>query len=272
MLASACSAGHCPGQARVQGLGTKEGKAGGSGSGCRQVETFLLPTSFAGLCREKAKELWQSIYDLEAEKFDLQEKFKQQKYEVSGCCPRPRWWPLSPHNPWGLSGGAPHPCGGWCSWSLRVTGAEQTLPGVPALRAPTSGLRKQLSALSPPEGPLHRPGLLWSRGLTSDSAPSLPHAHLGPGRGSVVPATQMPGRRTACPPAPPTSPGHLGPRAGGAWATIPAVSFRSMFSETGSMTTRKCECLTPAFTPPRGLPAPPHSCGQAPALHEAASG
>uniref|UniRef100_A0A8D0VNF9 Troponin T, cardiac muscle n=1 Tax=Sus scrofa TaxID=9823 RepID=A0A8D0VNF9_PIG len=33
--------------------------------------------------REKAKELWQSIYNLEAEKFDLQEKFKQQKYEVS---------------------------------------------------------------------------------------------------------------------------------------------------------------------------------------------
>nr|XP_019606469.1 PREDICTED: troponin T, cardiac muscle isoform X2 [Rhinolophus sinicus] len=28
--------------------------------------------------REKAKELWQSIYNLEAEKFDLQEKFKQQ--------------------------------------------------------------------------------------------------------------------------------------------------------------------------------------------------
>lgn len=35
--------------------------------------------------REKAKELWQSIHNLEAEKFDLQEKFKQQKYEVS--CP-----------------------------------------------------------------------------------------------------------------------------------------------------------------------------------------
>lgn len=32
--------------------------------------------------REKAKELWQSIHDLEAEKFDLQEKFKRQKYEV----------------------------------------------------------------------------------------------------------------------------------------------------------------------------------------------
>uniref|UniRef100_A0A8C6ET49 Troponin T, cardiac muscle n=1 Tax=Marmota marmota marmota TaxID=9994 RepID=A0A8C6ET49_MARMA len=33
--------------------------------------------------REKAKELWQSIYNLEAEKFDLQEKFKQQKYEIN---------------------------------------------------------------------------------------------------------------------------------------------------------------------------------------------
>ncbi|XP_045153858.1 troponin T, cardiac muscle isoform X2 [Echinops telfairi] len=35
--------------------------------------------------REKAKELWQSIYTLEAEKFDLQEKFKQQKYEPAGA-------------------------------------------------------------------------------------------------------------------------------------------------------------------------------------------
>ncbi|XP_063000122.1 troponin T, cardiac muscle isoform X1 [Elgaria multicarinata webbii] len=33
--------------------------------------------------REKAKELWQSIHDLEAEKFDLQEKFKKQKYEIN---------------------------------------------------------------------------------------------------------------------------------------------------------------------------------------------
>ncbi|XP_074833391.1 troponin T, cardiac muscle isoform X5 [Carettochelys insculpta] len=32
--------------------------------------------------RDKAKELWQSIYNLEAEKFDLQEKFKRQKYEI----------------------------------------------------------------------------------------------------------------------------------------------------------------------------------------------
>lgn len=88
-LASTCSAGHCPGRARVWGLWVKEGRAGGSGSRCRQAGTFLPPTLPAGLCREKAKELWQSIYDLEAEKFDLQEKFKQQKYEVSGCCPRP---------------------------------------------------------------------------------------------------------------------------------------------------------------------------------------
>ncbi|XP_074078451.1 troponin T, cardiac muscle isoform X2 [Macrotis lagotis] len=33
--------------------------------------------------REKAKELWQTIYTLEAEKFDLQERFKQQKYEIN---------------------------------------------------------------------------------------------------------------------------------------------------------------------------------------------
>ncbi|XP_029767982.1 troponin T, cardiac muscle isoform X2 [Terrapene carolina triunguis] len=32
--------------------------------------------------RDKAKELWQSIHDLEAEKFELQEKFKRQKYEI----------------------------------------------------------------------------------------------------------------------------------------------------------------------------------------------
>ncbi|XP_077785218.1 troponin T, cardiac muscle isoform X5 [Podarcis muralis] len=33
--------------------------------------------------KEKAKELWQNIHDLEAEKFDLQEKFKRQKYEIN---------------------------------------------------------------------------------------------------------------------------------------------------------------------------------------------
>lgn len=59
------------------------------------------PHPHSGLSREKAKELWQSIYNLEAEKFDLQEKFKQQKYEVSRpTCPRPLWqgqpFPLPP--------------------------------------------------------------------------------------------------------------------------------------------------------------------------------
>uniref|UniRef100_H0YSW6 Troponin T2, cardiac type n=1 Tax=Taeniopygia guttata TaxID=59729 RepID=H0YSW6_TAEGU len=33
--------------------------------------------------RDKAKELWQNVHDLEAEKFDLQEKFKRQKYEIN---------------------------------------------------------------------------------------------------------------------------------------------------------------------------------------------
>lgn len=61
----------------------------------------MPPTSLAGLRREKARELWQSIYDLEAEKFDLQEKFKQQKYEASSCRPRPapRRRPRSPIPP-----------------------------------------------------------------------------------------------------------------------------------------------------------------------------
>uniref|UniRef100_A0A7M4EAR3 Troponin T2, cardiac type n=1 Tax=Crocodylus porosus TaxID=8502 RepID=A0A7M4EAR3_CROPO len=36
--------------------------------------------------RDKAMDLWQSIYDLEAEKFDLQDKFKRQKYEPMLLC------------------------------------------------------------------------------------------------------------------------------------------------------------------------------------------
>ncbi|XP_044303940.1 troponin T, cardiac muscle isoform X2 [Varanus komodoensis] len=45
--------------------------------------------------REKAKELWQSIHDLEAEKFDLQEKFKKQKYEFEGCSWKTcGWWSM----------------------------------------------------------------------------------------------------------------------------------------------------------------------------------
>lgn len=35
------------------------------------------------LIREKAKELWQWLMTLEAEKFDLMEKLKRQKYDVS---------------------------------------------------------------------------------------------------------------------------------------------------------------------------------------------
>lgn len=55
------------------------------------------PNPRCGPCREKAKELWQSIYNLEAEKFDLQEKFKQQKYEVSGPrAPPPPRCPVGP--------------------------------------------------------------------------------------------------------------------------------------------------------------------------------
>lgn len=36
-----------------------------------------------GSCREKASELWQWMMQLEAEKFDLSEKLKRQKYDVS---------------------------------------------------------------------------------------------------------------------------------------------------------------------------------------------
>lgn len=36
------------------------------------------------LClRERAKEIWECIYQLESEKFDLTEKMKRQKYEVN---------------------------------------------------------------------------------------------------------------------------------------------------------------------------------------------
>lgn len=39
--------------------------------------------SFVTLCRDKASELWQWLMGLEAEKYDLNEKFKRQKYDVS---------------------------------------------------------------------------------------------------------------------------------------------------------------------------------------------
>lgn len=34
-------------------------------------------------CRDKAKELWEWMYQLEAEKFELQDQITKQKYEVS---------------------------------------------------------------------------------------------------------------------------------------------------------------------------------------------
>lgn len=35
--------------------------------------------------RQKAKELWEWMYELEAEKFELQYQFSRQKYEVCDC-------------------------------------------------------------------------------------------------------------------------------------------------------------------------------------------
>lgn len=57
------------------------------------VLSFLFPCIFTVLCvflklflllqREKAGELWQWLMTLEAEKFDLSEQLKRQKYDVS---------------------------------------------------------------------------------------------------------------------------------------------------------------------------------------------
>lgn len=41
-----------------------------------------LTTCVSG-CRDKANELWQWLMQLEAEKYDLNEKLKRQKYDVS---------------------------------------------------------------------------------------------------------------------------------------------------------------------------------------------
>lgn len=44
---------------------------------------FLVSlTVFSSLSRVKAKELWEWMYELEAEKFELQYQFSRQKYEV----------------------------------------------------------------------------------------------------------------------------------------------------------------------------------------------
>lgn len=43
---------------------------------------FLFLFMYLMSCREKANELWKWMYQLEAEKFELQYKYIRQKYEV----------------------------------------------------------------------------------------------------------------------------------------------------------------------------------------------
>ncbi len=47
------------------------------------VWEWPLTKLLIGSLREKASELWQWMMQLEAEKFDLSEKLKRQKYDVS---------------------------------------------------------------------------------------------------------------------------------------------------------------------------------------------
>lgn len=179
----------------------------------------------SGPCREKAKELWQSIYNLEAEKFDLQEKFKQQKYEVSlltGPSPIPHscfglgptWLlsirPLSPipvtsypcqltHTcPGGLvSGSVQRPPLGCCLLEKSdgsLAGAEQRhVPGVPALGVSLPSVPEGLEAAA------RMPWVRWEDqdaqsqasgwregGLARDAATSsLPMYPRGPGVGTA---------------------------------------------------------------------------------------
>lgn len=128
----------------------------------RQLEalpycSLPLPHPHAGRCREKAKELWQSIYNLEAEKFDLQEKFKQQKYEVS-LLPLP----------------SPIPCSSWCDQVLHCGCPQAPLPG------PCHPSPRQLT---------HLPGC-----LVSDNAPCPPlgYSLLERSDGSLAGAEQRP--------------------------------------------------------------------------------
>lgn len=43
----------------------------------------MKPFFYSLLIRQRAKEMWDCIHQLESEKFDLTEKMKRQKYEVS---------------------------------------------------------------------------------------------------------------------------------------------------------------------------------------------
>ncbi|PKU32974.1 troponin cardiac muscle [Limosa lapponica baueri] len=90
--------------------------------------------------REKAKELWQTIRDLEAEKFDLQEKFKRQKYEINVLRNR-----VSDHqkvvSPMVSSLGKP-PGGEDCTWAALI--ALQT--SSPSLHLDLNKLQRYLAS------------------------------------------------------------------------------------------------------------------------------
>lgn len=190
----------------------------------------LLTAPAHGLCREKAKELRQTIYDLEAEKFDLQEKFKQQKYEVSR---RVTVWPLG----WLVlleSEGSL-----WLSrhflafqpWGLPTSGLE-------AAAQPTEHARR---------GDQDAPGQAsrrrwWWGPHRGRSCLLLTVMARGPSVGS-----------RSCPPHPQAS-RALSPVGAAGSLSLASFSYRSTFSATGSMTTRKCE--HPSSIPPCPLPHP----------------
>uniref|UniRef100_A0A8D1DS85 Troponin T, fast skeletal muscle n=1 Tax=Sus scrofa TaxID=9823 RepID=A0A8D1DS85_PIG len=87
--------------------------------------------------RDKAKELWDALYQLEIDKFEYGEKLKRQKYDVSGAppaspasgVPHPR--PLGPPPP---AGNMPGPPPGWPPPQPRP-GAGGRAPRASVLRA-----------------------------------------------------------------------------------------------------------------------------------------
>lgn len=101
---------------------------------------WLLPGPSPNLpCgpRDKAKELWDALYQLEIDKFEYGEKLKRQKYDVSGAppaspasgVPHPR--PLGPPPP---AGNMPGPPPGWPPPQPRP-GAGGRAPRASVLRA-----------------------------------------------------------------------------------------------------------------------------------------
>ncbi|KAG8513862.1 Troponin T, fast skeletal muscle, partial [Galemys pyrenaicus] len=90
--------------------------------------------------RDKAKELWDTLYQLEVDKYEFAEKLKRQKYDVSPG-PRPLLAPAAP-----AAGPAP-PCWGH---GVRRTAAPCTAAG---LESPQEAGRTERSGLgSAPEG------------------------------------------------------------------------------------------------------------------------